>query len=1323
MKRMKRWCSLLLALCMTVSLAVTAGAAQVLTQDDGDRLELLRATVDGTAVDYWLYTPDGATADMPLIVFLHGGGGTRISAEELTGSGYNNLPYFLASDQVNVDAHVLMPHTTSTSGFDIDTVLALTGQVIADKAIDPERVSLTGHSMGGTSTWEFARVDQGNVFQRYAPLSGMPVLTSDTEADIAAKAAIWKSLSIRTIMGNSGTLETRYRAGTLQVCTTIQKANPAADLRMVTLDGSEHAEVVNAYRYNTPISANQTLTDPATSATDGDGLMDWLSFAALTSDGGEGATEDGSGGGTSGGGAEEAGGEVFVDKTALLADDGAYTITLEGYATGSVVTTSEPVDICLILDVSGSMRQKFDPEYTTPVARPFSAMYQNVSTGRAVYYHLCDDGTCHETAWTQSGSVYTWTCTQCGVSETGAGTATPATQLYIVDTLTDYGDEAKLAALKTAVNTFLEDVAEKNASVEEESRIAIVTFSDSASTQVPLQAVDASTLEGMKRTVDGLTTQNSTDTAAGMEEAVQAMDGSDRQKIYILFTDGVPTRGTGSAFSTDCANDAVRTALSEKEAGAILYTIAVVDGADPADTSSEQINRFLNAVSSNYPAATAYDSLGDGGDQGYYLVAENAGQLIDLYREISNSSVGTSVTLDGTAVLRDVLADGFVLGEHCEVSAQQVPYAGGGSWGEPAGIDCDISVDGGTVSVTGFDYAAHCVADAEDGPRGSKLVVTITGVEATDAAIGTGVVTNRNTSALYTADGVLVEPFPVPATTIGEALYVLDYAKTTGLALEDFLQQQVLHLAADGMHRFDTAALSLFPDYGNVTGTGNALTYTPTTMQWDGYDSFYAFGTSDEPSVTGQGANANGNLWSKISVLPANNVYYGDTFVTSTDTAAAGAAVGIVYTGNWTQASEGENAGTPETGADGDNHGWVAALDGEGTDTDGTAAGADVSGGQQATATFTFTGSGVDLYSRTSPQTGTILVTLTGTTAEGDPVSAVKVIDTVSSSGEYYQVPTCTFGAADGLGCGTYTVTIRVTSAAAAEGRYTYYLDGIRVYNPLSHQEEDADDTIQAAYGEELHAYFEEIQDHLIDQSSGTLTGGAVFIDRVEDEVGTVSAEVGTYQDLGPKNEVYLASGQVIVLGIDYIEGANYYVGLKLLNGADAASVTAGVLQADGSVARQSIDHSGDLYYQVTPVADGDGHYTVTIQNRSEDDALLSITKLKVTNVPSAGTAAQSFLTDLSTENALAVASLAYAAPAVDTGLPTAPEEEPTPEEEPDAPAAEDVPEEEPAGDELPEVEIRNPEPPARPEAPPDRLAQMRALIQKLFGRLRTWFA
>ena len=106
--------------------------------------------------------------------------------------------------------------------------------------------------------------------------------------------------------------------------------------------------------------------------------------------------------------------------------------------------------------------------------------------------------------------------------------------------------------------------------------------------------------------------------------------------------------------------------------------------------------------------------------------------------------------------------------------------------------------------------------------------------------------------------------------------------------------------------------------------------------------------------------------------------------------------------------------------------------------------------------------------------------------------------------------------------------------------------------------------------------------------------------------MGVPAYEIGTFEKYGPKNEVYLTSGQAIVLKVD--PNNTYYVGLKSLDGTATIANVSGITTAD-PVAIQ-LNHSIDLYYQVTPV---DGY--IVIQNGASNNSVLSVTKLRATNM------------------------------------------------------------------------------------------------------------
>lgn len=681
--------------------------------------------------------------------------------------------------------------------------------------------------------------------------------------------------------------------------------------------------------------------------------------------------------------------------------------------------------------------------------------------------------------------------------------------------------------------------------------------------------------------------------------------GSDRQRVVVLFTDGEPGQ---SEYNSTEANKAISEAHTLKNThNAKVYTVGLYDN-DP----SSNVTNFMNYTSSNYPSAQSTNNHGDKVDDKYYMTASDADELNKIFTNIVEDSTesSTTVTLDAESVLRDILNDGFVLPagynaqDNITVATKpgQMDEAGNISWGEiqenPSGITATADEETGTIEVTGFDYSERYIAEEHPG---DVLLVTIRGVEATDAAITNAEIsTNDAASGIYenTGDEEPFVRFPEPKTILKSKTYVLDYGKSVDLASTDWGMGQITTLDGSGMHRFNTqnpiTALSL--TYGSVLkGNGvNALTYTPMTMNWDGYDKLYVFGKQIQEAEGGLI-----NQWSRVTVMPANSVYYEDTFVTDSNTGK----VGIEYTGNWAQMVEGTSGGNTQTVDDEHPYGWEESYD-DITFSDGCAHCVTASDDDEvAQASFTFTGTGVDVYSRTNMTTGTVYAVLEPQFESENAKVQRLIVDHLAVSGDYYQIPTVSF---QNLEYGEYKVTIMVTTAA--EGRSTYYLDGVRVYNPIQGLEEDQ--LVQDAYGadHELNAVFQEVRDILVTQANlpegdELPNNSVVFIDQVDGEIGGETSVVGTYVEYGPKNEVYLAPGQSIAFQVATGSNSHYYLGLKGPAGATQAEATNGTGKMEIEICG-----SCDMYYKVTPSADG----IVMVKNTGKN--LLSITKLRTTS-------------------------------------------------------------------------------------------------------------
>ena len=229
----------------------------------------------------------------------------------------------------------------------------------------------------------------------------------------------------------------------------------------------------------------------------------------------------------------------------------------------------------------------------------------------------------------------------------------------------------RIDALKTAANSFIEKIAEENAKISDESKqhqVAIVKFSGNTTTKVGndtyregghtynysqtmmrLTPCSGDDVNNLKSTVRSIRPAGATRADYGMELAEGiASDREDAKKVVLFFTDGSPTSSSG--FEPSVANSAINKANSLKKDGAVIYTIGIFSGANPSvdPTASGTIkeNKFMHAVSSNYPAASSKISFwgewtinfgARAENANYYKSAKNAQELEDIFKDISES--------------------------------------------------------------------------------------------------------------------------------------------------------------------------------------------------------------------------------------------------------------------------------------------------------------------------------------------------------------------------------------------------------------------------------------------------------------------------------------------------------------------------------------------------------------------------------------------------------------------------------------------------------------------------------------------------------------
>ena len=277
-------------------------------------------------------------------------------------------------------------------------------------------------------------------------------------------------------------------------------------------------------------------------------------------------------------------------------DNGSYTVNVDvkGASSTTTVTTTQPIDFTLVLDVSGSMD---DPMSKTDRTKRLDALKKAVKA--------------------------------------------------FLDEAANTNTEAGSELVRVGLVKFAGDKTDKIG--DDMYRSGGYTYNYS-------QIVSNLTadMNGLKNKVSKLKAAGATRADNGFNRAVKVMDSAsartDAKKVVIFFADGSPTSSSG--FEGKVANKAVEAAKELKDGGATVYSIGIFASANPSSLSSNE-NQFMHAVSSNFPKATKYNQRGEGNiEAGYYKSATNASELNTIFDEIEKSETTTSaytkVTMEDT---------------------------------------------------------------------------------------------------------------------------------------------------------------------------------------------------------------------------------------------------------------------------------------------------------------------------------------------------------------------------------------------------------------------------------------------------------------------------------------------------------------------------------------------------------------------------------------------------------------------------------------------------------------------------------------------------
>lgn len=436
-----------------------------------------------------------------------------------------------------------------------------------------------------------------------------------------------------------------------------------------------------------------------------------------------------------------------------------------------------------------------------------------------------------------------------------------------------------------------------------------------------------------------------------------------------------------------------------------------------------------------------------------------------------------------------------------------------------------------------------------------------------------------------------------------------------------------------------------------------------------------------------------------VTVIPASSVYMEEKgFIEFKNSATA----------QWKDPDDAYTAAFENGDAPGDDASpvvFVPEYNGENSATYsmGTAKYVEVSKSNKgATATFTFKGTGFDLYSVTAGDTGAVLVTVNGattTTKHNDetgedetvpPVAKNLLVNTyfgyaygplfltdnnvvtlaettkpiyllpqnstegffiqgnrrgttentdgleraygwvanergseTTDGGTLYQVPviSCT-----GMAYDTYTVTVEPKYSkmmdSANQGKYKFYVDSVRIYDPIDPTQISAGSDIYNAYvaAKEYDTHYQEVRDILIDAKTfdaagDTTTAGVAFLETNKDANGNLVTDFATYKDIGPKNEVYLNPGQAIAFQVE--TGGNALpaklaVGVKMVNGAGGSITVNNDTENEYNVTCATEMYK-DILKAVTWANTTAGSYltNVIVIRNSSASSVISLTKLK----------------------------------------------------------------------------------------------------------------
>lgn len=329
-----------------------------------------------------------------------------------------------------------------------------------------------------------------------------------------------------------------------------------------------------------------------------------------------------------------------------------------------------------------------------------------------------------------------------GTSNVASTSTTPLDIVLVLDASGSMDDPMsdgtkRIDALQDAANDFIDEIADQNNKISDESKqhqVSIVKFAGNMTAAVgndtyrsggytynysqvmkTMSPCNNTTKSAFTDTINAINPAGATAAEYGMQLAQgQTSNREEAKKIVIFFTDGSPNHNNG--FDDSVASDAVSAAKDMKVKGETVYTVGIFDGvnpsADPAAWKTAKENKFMHAVSSNYPKATYNGWSWDFGERAegsdYYKSASNAEELKQVFEgifsEINKGSGYPTQTTEGAEHQSGYIAFDDKLGSYMQVDNFSAVTFSGKTFTKPQKTtegNVDTYTFNGTVELNG----------------------------------------------------------------------------------------------------------------------------------------------------------------------------------------------------------------------------------------------------------------------------------------------------------------------------------------------------------------------------------------------------------------------------------------------------------------------------------------------------------------------------------------------------------------------------------------------------------------------------------------------